>query len=307
MLKKNQIWSIFITLGLLFGIAQIAVAQKSEIESESTSKFRRIEQPLQLKIGVTLGGLALIGVELWWFVFSKTKAEKARSERGIQEIDITVDGGYIPNRIVVQSGEPVRLNFFRKDSSSCLEKVLLPEFHKAADLVLKETTSIEFTPQKTGNYSFHCGMNMFRGVIEVKESANGEISQENYAPVCSVKERCQEKALLAELDRGIQEIDIKVEAGYQPKRIVVKAGLPVKLNFLRKDSNSCLEKLLLPEFDLAVNLPLNQTQSVEFTPQQPGEYRFTCGMEMFYGIVKVQESEMTGQEKENETINFHHS
>lgn len=187
MLKKQKIWSIFITLGLLLGAAQMTVAQKSEIESESTRKFRPIEQPLPLKVGVTFGGLALIGVELWWFVFSKTKAQQAQSDRGIQEIDITVDGGYIPNRIVVRSGQPVRLNFFRKDSSSCLEKVLLPDFHKAADLLLEQTTSVEFTPEKTGSYTFHCGMNMFRGVIEVKPSVNRQMSQENYAPVPAAK------------------------------------------------------------------------------------------------------------------------
>ena len=176
MMKKTKIWSIFITLGLLLGIPQMAVAQKSEIESESTKKFRPIEQPLPLKIGVTLGGLTLIGVELWWFVFSQTKAQQARTARGIQEIDITVDGGYVPNRIVVQLGQPVRLNFFRKDSSSCLEKVLLPDFHQAADLPLEQTTSVEFTPEKTGSYTFHCGMNMFRGVVEVQSTANQDLS-----------------------------------------------------------------------------------------------------------------------------------
>lgn len=49
---------------------------------EQTTQFRRIEQPISLKIGVTLGGLALIGTELWWFVFSKNKSSKSVSARG---------------------------------------------------------------------------------------------------------------------------------------------------------------------------------------------------------------------------------
>ena len=54
---------------------------------------------------------------------------------------------YLPDRIVVSAGQPVRLNFFRKDPSSCLEKVLFPDFHKAANLRLNQTTSVEFTPE----------------------------------------------------------------------------------------------------------------------------------------------------------------
>ncbi|MGK7878407.1 MAG: cupredoxin domain-containing protein [Xenococcaceae cyanobacterium] len=176
MFKKDNIWSSIISLVLLLGVAQIAVAEKPKSESEPTSKFLRIEQPFPLKVGVTLGGLALIGIELWWFLFSKTKSQQATSNQGIQELDITVDGGYIPDRLVVQAGQPVRLNFFRKDPSSCLEKVLLPDFYKAADLVLDQITSVEFTPEKPGDYTFHCGMNMFRGVLEVQASVNQEMS-----------------------------------------------------------------------------------------------------------------------------------
>jgi plastocyanin domain-containing protein len=69
---------------------------------------------------------------------------------------------------VVKAGQPVRLNFLRRDPSSCLEKVLLPDFHIAGDLVLNQVTSVEFTPQKPGQYLFTCGMNMFRGVVEVQ-------------------------------------------------------------------------------------------------------------------------------------------
>jgi plastocyanin domain-containing protein len=35
-----------------------------------TGEFHWIEQPLGLKVGLTLGGLGLIGAELWWFLLS---------------------------------------------------------------------------------------------------------------------------------------------------------------------------------------------------------------------------------------------
>ncbi len=74
MFNKKHIYSTVISLGLLLGTSQITVAQTPETKPESPSQFQSIEQPLPLKIGVTLGGLALIGVEMWWFLFSKTKA-----------------------------------------------------------------------------------------------------------------------------------------------------------------------------------------------------------------------------------------
>ncbi|MBW4685697.1 MAG: cupredoxin domain-containing protein [Komarekiella atlantica HA4396-MV6] len=169
MFNKSKILGSIAGLGLLFGTASsVATAQMPTHSSEQTSQFRRIEQPLPLKVGVTLGGLGLIGLELWWFLFSKNKATKANSEQGIQELIINVDGGYEPSRVIVKSGQPVRLNFFRRDPSSCLEKVLLPDFHIAQDLPLNHITPIEFTPPKPGQYQFTCGMNMFRGVVEVQ-------------------------------------------------------------------------------------------------------------------------------------------
>ncbi|MBW4690317.1 MAG: hypothetical protein KME27_00975 [Lyngbya sp. HA4199-MV5] len=45
--------------------------------SEPHQPLHRLEQPLGLKIGVAVGGAALIGLELWWFMFSKKQVQKA--------------------------------------------------------------------------------------------------------------------------------------------------------------------------------------------------------------------------------------
>ncbi|NET27047.1 cupredoxin domain-containing protein [Okeania sp. SIO1I7] len=168
MKSQNTILTAILTLSLLFGTASVSQAQTES--TETNNNFAHLEQPLHLKILVTLGGLGLIGAEVWWFLFSKTKSQKAITNQGIQELEIIVDGGYKPHRVVVQAAQPVRLIFFRKDPSSCLEKVLLPDFYKALDLELNQRTSVEFTPTEAGEYTFHCGMNMFRGVVEVQES-----------------------------------------------------------------------------------------------------------------------------------------
>jgi plastocyanin domain-containing protein len=177
MFNKNKIVSSLAGLGFIFALTiNSALAQNNkEVEmpasaGEQTSQFQRIEQPVSLKVAVALGGLGLIGAELWWFMFSKTKSQKALVKQGIQEVDIVVDGGYTPDRIEVTAGKPVRLNFYRQDPSSCLEQVLLPDFNRALDLTLNQTTSVEIVPEKPGEYIFTCGMNMYRGVIKAETS-----------------------------------------------------------------------------------------------------------------------------------------
>jgi plastocyanin domain-containing protein len=174
--KKATLIRGIASFGVAFGIASgSAIAQMphdmNEMQSsrtEQTGQFRRIEQPLGNKVVVSLGGLGLIGLELWWFLLSKPKSRKATTQAGVQEVTVTVDGGYEPSQIVVQAGQPVRLNFDRKDPSSCLEEVRFPEFRIAQDLPLHQVTPVEFTPEKAGKYEFTCGMNMFRGIVEVQ-------------------------------------------------------------------------------------------------------------------------------------------
>ncbi len=175
--QQKSLLTLLLSLSLIFGNVQISNAKVKSLES--TNQFSPIEQPLPLKLLVTLGGLGLIGAEVWWFLLSKNKSQQATNNQGIQELEIVVDGGYNPDRINVNVGQPVRLNFFRKDPSSCLEKVLLPDFHKALDLQLNKTTSVEFIPTQAGEYTFHCGMNMFRGVVEVQASNHQKNSTTN--------------------------------------------------------------------------------------------------------------------------------
>ena len=156
-------------------VAQMPPGEMPLSETEENVRFRRIEQPLGLKVGVTAGGIAMIGLELWWFLWSKTKSQQTQTNQGIQELTITVDGGYEPSRVMVNAGQPVRLNFLRRDPSSCLDKVLFPDFHIAQDLDLNHVTPIEFTPEKPGEYPFTCGMNMFRGVVEVQASSPSSV------------------------------------------------------------------------------------------------------------------------------------
>ena len=86
---------------------------------------------------------------------------------------------------------------------------------------------------------------------------------------------------------GSQELMVLVKGGYSPDVIRVAAGTPVRLNFRREESAACTEMVVFPDFDRAVQLPQGETVAVEFTPEEPGEYGFSCQMGMVRGRLVV--------------------
>lgn len=122
-----------------------------------------------LQIFVILSGIVLTILIAWYFWFApKAQTRVAVSESGAQEVAIIVKGGYTPDVIVVQKGRPVRLTFTRQESSACSEKVLFPDFNQNALLPEGEQVTLEFTPDKPGEYGFQCQMGMLRGKLIVE-------------------------------------------------------------------------------------------------------------------------------------------
>ena len=80
---------------------------------------------------------------------------------------------------------------------------------------------------------------------------------------------------------------VLVKGGYSPDVIEVAAGTPVRLSFRREESAACTEMVVFPDFDRAVQLPEGETVPVEFTPETPGEYGFSCQMGMTRGRLLV--------------------
>ena len=121
------------------------------------------------QVVVALFGLALTAVIPWYFWFApKAETRVAVSKSGAQEVAVTVKGGYTPDVIVVQAGRPVRLRFTRQESAACSEKVIFPEFNQNALLPQGEPITVEFTPEKPGEYGFQCPMGMLRGKLIVE-------------------------------------------------------------------------------------------------------------------------------------------
>ncbi len=98
----------------------------------------------------------------------------------------------------------------------------------------------------------------------------------------------RKKAFQAELkEKGIQEIKVVVKGGYNPDVIVVKKGIPVRLNFYRDETADCSDTIVFGDFKIRKALPAFKTTPVEFTPEKEGEYVFTCGLGMMRGKLVV--------------------
>lgn len=115
------------------------------------------------KIIVTILGILGIAFIYWFFLMKKSK-ETAVTD----SVDIIVKGGYSPEVISIPKGKTTKINFIRKDPNSCLEEVVLGDFKIRKYLPLNQKITIELTPQKTGEFGYSCGMNMFHGKIIVK-------------------------------------------------------------------------------------------------------------------------------------------
>lgn len=123
------------------------------------------------QIAVTaLGAVAIVWV-LWYFLFSRgtpVVATAGATGGGVQEVHVTVKGGYTPDTIVVQAGKPVRLQFYRDETADCSERVVFERFGIDQQLPAFQTTAVEFTPDQPGEYPFGCGMNMLKGLLVVE-------------------------------------------------------------------------------------------------------------------------------------------
>jgi plastocyanin domain-containing protein len=88
-------------------------------------------------------------------------------------------------------------------------------------------------------------------------------------------------------EAGVQEVKIVVKGGYSPDVIVVKKGIPVRLNFYRDETADCSDTIVFGDFNIRKPLPAFKTTAVEFTPEKEGEYQFTCGLGMMRGKLVV--------------------
>ena len=115
---------------------------------------------------VIAGGAAAIAWVNWHFLLAERgSATASAGAGGVQQVGVTVRGGYDPATVRVKAGSPVRLLFDRQETSGCSEEVVFPDFGVRAFLPAHQTTTVDITPAAPGTYEFTCGMSMLRGRV----------------------------------------------------------------------------------------------------------------------------------------------
>ncbi|HYV01061.1 MAG TPA: heavy metal translocating P-type ATPase [Actinomycetota bacterium] len=122
---------------------------------------------------VTLGGILLIGA-LARFFFGPKESGRAELRGDVQEVDVTVKGGYSPSVIRVRRGVPLRIAFDRQEGGECTSEVVFSDFRVRRTIPAFARTTVELLPDRIGEFGFACGMNMVHGRLIVEpEDGNG--------------------------------------------------------------------------------------------------------------------------------------
>ncbi|MCU0503546.1 MAG: hypothetical protein MUC51_17640 [Anaerolineae bacterium] len=93
--------------------------------------------------------------------------------------------------------------------------------------------------------------------------------------------------------QGIQEVMLVVSrSGYTPVHFAVKPGIPVRVVFRQlgyvPGGNELNIRWGPREGTYVMLSSLTDKKVIEFTPQEPGDYRFSCPHEWYWGVMTVQ-------------------
>ena len=106
---------------------------------------------------------------------AQDRASKASAAHGIVEgtlmggvrvVEVTVtEDGFVPSKVKANKGEKVRFVVTRKTDSTCAKEIVVADHGITRPLPLGKPVTIEFTPKKSGEIRYACGMSHVSGVV----------------------------------------------------------------------------------------------------------------------------------------------
>ncbi|WP_324653798.1 heavy metal translocating P-type ATPase [Georgenia sp. H159] len=245
---------------------------------------------------VIAGGVVLTAFLMWYF-FGPKKSRRADVADGVQEVTVTVRGGYSPDLIEVQAGMPVRLLFDRQESGDCSSRVMFPDFKINQSLPANTVTAVEFTPTSAGEYGFACAMNMLQGRVRVVGEPGTEAAGVGTAVAVAERPSAHDHhgAPASELGHGelvdgVQVAEVRIRGGYHPQVLRLAPGVPAQLVLVRQENGACSERFTIPALDVDVAVPAFGSTVLDVAALPEGRYEFTCGMGMLHGALEVGDS-----------------
>lgn len=96
---------------------------------------------------------------------TRTKTVKPK----VQTARVTINEyGYSRTSIVLRRGVLTRITFLRQTDSTCAKEIVIPAYGVNRALPLNTAVTVNFTPKRSGEFAFTCGMNMHRGKLIVQ-------------------------------------------------------------------------------------------------------------------------------------------
>ena len=89
---------------------------------------------------------------------------------------------------------------------------------------------------------------------------------------------------------GAQEVTVVVQGGYSPNVIRARKGVPLRINFDRREGTDCTSRVIFPDLKVSKSLPAFATTTLELVPEEAGEFDFSCHMSMIHGKLIVTEN-----------------
>ena len=117
-------------------------------------------------IFLRLAAAAVFVLTLSFAASAQTYRRPAKHKTQTAKVQIT-EQGYQPGSLNLRRGVPARITFQRMTDRTCGTEIVLPAYGINRSLPLYEKVVVSFTPKRSGQFGFSCGMNMMHGKIIV--------------------------------------------------------------------------------------------------------------------------------------------
>jgi plastocyanin domain-containing protein len=214
-------------------------------------------------------------------------------ENGVQIVNSTLSGGRYP-AITVQQGIPVKwtINAPQGSINGCNNRMIIREYKIEYRFKPGENV-IEFTPDKTGRFSYSCWMGMIRSSITVVEEGQSvaDTGEPGIDPAPAGVAIPTDTIVLAEI-QGVEKYGVPYQTitislrddGIDPAVIVLQRDIPAEWTINNDSLDSGNSRLIFPAY--YTQLAMEQGENVVQLLPADG-FDFSTGDNVFYGYVKV--------------------
>ncbi len=100
---------------------------------------------------------------------AKRNIHKSKAAHEVQSVTVKITKqGYEPKSFTLKPNVLARVTFVREVEKTCGTEIVIPDYNISRPLPLNKHVVVEFTPDKSGEFNFSCGMGMLHGKIVVQ-------------------------------------------------------------------------------------------------------------------------------------------